>query len=47
MENRRLGEDITQGLGDYLTQKEQEYSKELSEARSHLEERVKEVKTEL
>lgn len=47
MENRRLGEDITAGLGDYLTQKEQEYSRELSEARSHLEERVKEVKTDL
>lgn len=37
MENRRLGEDITAGIGDYLTQKEQEYSKELSETRSHLE----------
>ena len=47
MENRRLGEDITAGIGDYLTQKEQEYSKELSETRSHLEERVKEVKADL
>lgn len=36
MENRSLGEDITAGLGDYLTQKEQEYSRELSEARSHV-----------
>ena len=47
MENRRLGEDITAGLGDYLSQKEQQYSRELSEVRSHLEERVREVKTEL
>ena len=47
MENRRLGEDITAGFGNYLTQKEQQYSRELSEVRSHLEERVKEVKQTL
>ena len=47
MDDRRLGEDITAGHGDYLTQKEQQYSRELSEVRSHLEERVKEVKTDL
>ena len=47
MEYRRQGEDITAGLGDYLTQKDQQYSKELSDVRSHLEARVKEVKTDL
>ena len=47
MEHRRSGEDITAGLGDYLTQKEQEYSRELAEVRSHLEDRVKEVKIDL
>ena len=51
MDDRRRGEDITAGitagLGDFLTQKEQQYSQELSTVRSHLEERVKEVKTDL
>lgn len=46
MENRRTDEDIIAPFGDYLYQKEQ-YSKELSDVRSHLEERVKEVKTDL
>lgn len=47
MENRRLDEDITTRVGDYMIQKEQQYSKELSEVRSHLEERVREVKNDL
>ena len=47
MADRRMGEDIIAGYGDYLIQKEQQYSRELSEVRSHLEERVREVKTEL
>lgn len=47
MENRRLDEDITTGVGDYIIQKEQQYSKELPEVRSHLEERVREVKNDL
>ena len=51
MANRRLGEDITEGittrLGGYLHEKEQQHSRELSTVRSHLEERVKEVKTDL
>ena len=47
MESRRLDEDITAGFGNYLTQKEQQYSRELSEVRYHLDERVKEVKTDL
>lgn len=47
MENRRLGEDLTAGLGNYLNHKDQQYSRELSEVRSHLEERVREVKTDL
>lgn len=47
MEDRRLGEDITEELGSYLNQKEQQYSRELTDVRSRLEERVKEVKTDL
>jgi len=34
MESRRLDEDITAGFGNYLTQKEQQYSRELSEVRT-------------
>lgn len=47
MANRRFEEGVTAGLEYYLTEKEQQYSKELSEVRSHLEDRVKEVKTDL
>ena len=43
----RPGENITAGIENYLFQKEKQYSQELSEVRSHLEERVKEVKTDL
>ena len=47
MANRRFEEDVTAGLEYYLTEKEQQYSRELSEVRSHLGDRVKEVKTDL
>lgn len=47
MANRKFEEDVAVGLEYYLTEKEQQYSKELSEARSHLEARVMEVKTDL
>lgn len=47
MEDKRQGEDIAAGLGDFIHQKDLQYSRELSEVRSHLEERVKEVKSDL
>ena len=47
MANRRFEEDVPVGLEYYVTEKEQQYSKELSEVRSHLEDRVKEVKTDV
>ena len=44
----KLHEDkIASSYDNYLHQKDLQYSRELSEVRSHLEERVKEVKTDL
>ena len=47
MEDRLHEDNIASSYDSYLHQKDPQYSRELSEVRSHLEERVKEVKTDL